>query len=59
MIQWISNSEKFGLKFALSAMFIGIFILTLLGGNKIKLDIIVAIIVFVIAVEVLSSSSAV
>ncbi|MCY9541937.1 AzlC family ABC transporter permease [Paenibacillus alvei] len=59
LAQWISNPEKFGLAFALPAMFIGILILSMLGRNKIKLDIFVAIIAVVIAVGssfVLSSS---
>ncbi|MEN1936555.1 AzlC family ABC transporter permease [Paenibacillus sp. 102] len=50
LAQWISNPEKFGLEFALPAMFIGILILTMLGRSKIKLDIVVAIIAVVIAV---------
>ncbi|AIG26657.1 AzlC family ABC transporter permease [Brevibacillus laterosporus] len=50
LAQWISNPEKFGLGFALPAMFIGILILTMLGRSKIKLDIVVAIIAVVIAV---------
>ncbi|WP_068793063.1 AzlC family ABC transporter permease [Brevibacillus laterosporus] len=50
LAQWISNPEKFGLEFALPAMFIGILILTMLGRSKIKFDIVVAIIAVVIAV---------
>ncbi|ARJ22155.1 branched-chain amino acid transporter AzlC [Bacillus mycoides] len=50
LAQWISNPEKFGLEFALPAMFIGILIITMLGRSKIKLDIVVAIIAVVIAV---------
>nr|WP_275444536.1 AzlC family ABC transporter permease [Paenibacillus sp. ACRRX] len=50
LAQWISNPEKFGLEFALPAMFIGILMLTMLGRNKIKLDIVVASIAVVIAV---------
>ncbi|AUM65148.1 branched-chain amino acid ABC transporter permease [Brevibacillus laterosporus] len=50
LAQWISHPEKFGLEFALPAMFIGILILTMLGRSKIKLDIVVAIIAVVIAV---------
>ncbi|MCM3342688.1 AzlC family ABC transporter permease [Paenibacillus sp. MER TA 81-3] len=50
LAQWISNPEKFGLEFALPSMFIGILILSMLGRNKIKLDIVVAIIAVVIAV---------
>ena len=50
LAQWISNPKKFGLEFALPAMFIGILILTMLGRSKIKLDIVVAIIAVFIAV---------
>ncbi|MGG4197327.1 AzlC family ABC transporter permease [Paenibacillus popilliae] len=50
LAQWISNPEKFGLAFALPAMFIGILVLSMLGRNRIKLDIVVAIIAVVIAV---------
>lgn len=50
LAQWISNPEKFGLGFALPAMFIGILIISMLGRSKIKLDIVVAIIAVVIAV---------
>ncbi|WP_268627517.1 AzlC family ABC transporter permease [Paenibacillus alvei] len=50
LAQWISNPEKFGLAFALPAMFIGILVLSMLARNRIKLDIVVAIIAVVIAV---------
>lgn len=50
LAQWISNPEKFGLAFALPAMFIGILVLSMLGRDRIKLDIVVAIIAVVIAV---------
>ncbi|EPY11195.1 MULTISPECIES: AzlC family ABC transporter permease [Paenibacillus] len=50
LAQWISNPEKFGLAFALPAMFIGILVLSMVGRNRIKLDIVVAIIAVVIAV---------
>ncbi|PJN91629.1 AzlC family ABC transporter permease [Bacillus sp. mrc49] len=59
LAQWISDPEKFGLEFALPAMFIGILVLSILGRNKIKTDIAVAIIAVVIAVGcsfVMSSS---
>ncbi|MFF0826294.1 AzlC family ABC transporter permease [Brevibacillus sp. NPDC003359] len=62
LAQWISNPEKFGLEFALPAMFIGILVLSMLGRNKIKLDIVVALIAVIIAVGstfVLSSSAGV
>ncbi|SYX83117.1 AzlC family ABC transporter permease [Paenibacillus alvei] len=50
LAQWISNPEKFGLAFALPAMFIGILVLSMVGRNRIKLDIVVAIIAVIIAV---------
>lgn len=50
LAQWISNPEKFGLAFALPAMFIGILVLSMLARNRIKLDIVVAIIAVIIAV---------
>lgn len=50
LAQWISDPEKFGLAFALPAMFIGILVISMLGRNRIKLDIVVAIIAVVIAV---------
>jgi 4-azaleucine resistance transporter AzlC len=57
--QWISNPEKFGLDFALPAMFIGLLVLSMLSRSKVALDVAVAIIAVVIAVgtsSVLSSS---
>ncbi|CAH0297080.1 Inner membrane protein YgaZ [Peribacillus sp. Bi96] len=50
LAQWISNPEKFGLEFALPAMFIGILVISILGRSKIKIDVAVAIIAVVIAV---------
>lgn len=50
--QWISDPEKFGLDFALPAMFIGLLILAIVSRNKIKLDVIVAVCALVIAVGV-------
>lgn len=50
--QWISNPEKFGLDFALSAMFIGLLVLSMASRGKIKLDIIVAIMAILIAVGI-------
>lgn len=47
---WISNPEKFGLDYALPAMFIGLLVLSMIGRKKFKLDIVVAIIAVVIAV---------
>jgi 4-azaleucine resistance transporter AzlC len=57
--QWISNPEKFGLDFALPAMFIGLLVLSMLSRKKIALDVMVAIIAVVVAVgtsSMLSSS---
>ncbi|MFD9625831.1 AzlC family ABC transporter permease [Peribacillus muralis] len=62
LAQWISDPEKFGLEFALPAMFIGILVLSILGRNKIKRDVAVAIIAVVVAVGsslVMSSSMAI
>lgn len=50
LAQWISNPEKFGLAYALPAMFIGILVLTILGRGKIKLDIFIVMIAVIIAV---------
>lgn len=50
--QWISDPEKFGLDFALPAMFIGLLILAIVSRKKVKLDVIVAICAVVIAVAV-------
>ncbi|TQR17943.1 AzlC family ABC transporter permease [Psychrobacillus soli] len=50
LAQWISNPEKFGLEFALPAVFIGLLIISILERSKIKLDVIVTIIAIVIAV---------
>lgn len=57
--QWISNPETLGLDFALTAMFIGLLVLSMLSRKKIRRDVVVAIIAVVIAVgasSVLSSS---
>ncbi|WP_181215926.1 AzlC family ABC transporter permease [Mesobacillus foraminis] len=48
--QWISNPEKFGLDFALPAMFIGLLVLTMASRGKVKLDIIVGIMAIIIGV---------
>ncbi|TCN26038.1 AzlC family ABC transporter permease [Mesobacillus foraminis] len=48
--QWISNPEKFGLDFALPAMFIGLLVLTIASRGKVKLDIIVGIMAIIIGV---------
>ncbi len=50
--QWISDPEKYGLDFALPAMFIGLLILAIVSRKKVKLDIIVAVCAIVIAVAV-------
>jgi len=49
---WISNPEKFGLDYALSAMFIGLLVLSIVSRSRIMLDITVAIIAIVIAVGI-------
>jgi 4-azaleucine resistance transporter AzlC len=54
---WISNPEKFGLDYALPAMFIGLLVLSMLSRKKIKLDIFVAIIAVIIAVGISSMFS--
>ncbi|WP_139084612.1 AzlC family ABC transporter permease [Bacillus sp. FJAT-27264] len=41
--QWISNPEKLGLDFALSAMFIGLLVLQLVGRRKLLKDMIVVL----------------
>lgn len=40
--QWITNPEKFGLDFALAAMFIGLLVLQMTSRKKIVIDLIVA-----------------
>ncbi len=50
--QWITNPEKFGLDFALPAMFIGLLVLQLVSRRKLVRDIIVAISAIVIAVGI-------
>lgn len=54
---WISDPEKFGLDYALPAMFIGLLVLSMLGRKKLKLDVVVAIISVVMAVIVSSMFS--
>ncbi|SFD81464.1 4-azaleucine resistance probable transporter AzlC [Paenibacillus catalpae] len=39
--QWITNPEKFGLDFALSAMFIGLLVLQMIGRKKLARDLVV------------------
>ncbi|MEW9667972.1 AzlC family ABC transporter permease [Ammoniphilus sp. 3BR4] len=48
--QWIANPEKFGLDFALPAMFIGLLILAMISRSNLKLDLIVAVSAVIIAV---------
>ncbi|WP_410511142.1 AzlC family ABC transporter permease [Paenibacillus sp. BR2-3] len=50
--QWITNPEKFGLDFALPAMFIGLLVLTILSRSKFALDILVGCIAVLVAVGV-------
>jgi len=58
--QWITNPQKFGLDFALPAMFIGLLVLLMVSRAKIAVDIIVAVsaVVIVIGVTMVSSGSA-
>ncbi|MEK4209508.1 MULTISPECIES: AzlC family ABC transporter permease [Paenibacillus] len=50
LAQWISDPDQFGLQFALPAMFIGILVISMIDRNKIKLDLVVAILAVIIAV---------
>ncbi|MGG1664549.1 AzlC family ABC transporter permease [Brevibacillus sp. NRS-1366] len=50
--QWIANPERFGLDFALPAMFIGLLVLAIVSRKRIKLDVVVAICAVIIAVGV-------
>ncbi|KAI7248113.1 hypothetical protein KC345_g11887, partial [Hortaea werneckii] len=50
--QWISSPEKWGLDFALPAMFIGLLVLTIMGRSRYVLDIIVGVIAVIVAVLV-------
>lgn len=50
LAQWVTNPAKFGLEFALPAMFIGILVLAVLGRKKYKLDVFIACLAAVIAV---------
>lgn len=58
--QWITSPEKFGLDFALPAMFIGLFMLQLTERSKVGVDLFVAMSAVVIAIAgtVLVSASA-
>ncbi|MED0677815.1 AzlC family ABC transporter permease [Aneurinibacillus thermoaerophilus] len=48
--QWLTSPEKFGLDFALPAMFIGLFMLQLIERSKFGVDLVVAISAVVIAI---------
>ncbi|WNS45448.1 AzlC family ABC transporter permease [Paenibacillus sp. MMS20-IR301] len=50
--QWISSPEKWGLDFALPAMFIGLLVLTMMSRRKYVLDLIVGAVSVIIAVLV-------
>jgi 4-azaleucine resistance transporter AzlC len=56
---WIANPEKFGLDFALPAMFIGLLVLQMVSRGKAMIDVVVAIsaVVIVVGVTLLSSGS--
>ncbi|MCP3772346.1 AzlC family ABC transporter permease [Paenibacillus sp. MZ04-78.2] len=58
--QWIPDPEKFGLDYALPAMFIGLFMLQLMGRSKVGVDLLVACcaVVTAIAGSVFISGSA-
>ncbi|UVI32787.1 AzlC family ABC transporter permease [Paenibacillus spongiae] len=57
--QWLTNPEKYGLDFALPAMFIGLLALAMASRNNLRLDIVVAIsaVVIVVGVGMLLSGS--
>ncbi|MFX3623532.1 MAG: AzlC family ABC transporter permease [Ectobacillus sp.] len=60
--QWISNPEAFGLDFALTAMFIGLFVLQTITRRKFKSDMIVtiaAVAITVTAGQIISGNVAV
>ncbi|WP_282940082.1 AzlC family ABC transporter permease [Paenibacillus sp. RC67] len=48
--QWISNPEQWGLDFALVGMFIGLLVLSMVGRNNIRRDLIVGIIALAVGV---------
>lgn len=50
--QWIADPEKFGLDFALPAMFIGLLVLSMVSRKQWRLDIVVGISAVVLAVGV-------
>lgn len=57
--QWITNPGKFGLDFALPAMFIGLLVLQMTSRSKIAIDVVVSIcaVILVVAVSLVASSS--
>lgn len=57
--QWITNPHKFGLDFALPAMFIGLLVLLMVSRTKYAADIIVAIsaVIMVVGVSLVTSAS--
>lgn len=57
--QWITNPERFGLDYALPAMFIGLLALLVASRRKIAVDLVVAIsaVVIVVGVTLVSSGS--
>ncbi|PZE19929.1 AzlC family ABC transporter permease [Paenibacillus xerothermodurans] len=57
--QWITNPEKFGLDFALPAMFIGLLVLQMASRGKIAVDIVVALsaVVIVVVMNMMSFGS--
>ncbi|GLX70461.1 AzlC family ABC transporter permease [Paenibacillus glycanilyticus] len=57
--QWITNPEKFGLDFALSAMFIGLLVLQLIGRQRLFRDLIVVVsaVIIVVGTSMVTSGS--
>ncbi|WMT43212.1 AzlC family ABC transporter permease [Paenibacillus sp. D2_2] len=57
--QWITDPQKFGLDFALPAMFIGLLVLLMVSRAKVAVDIVVAVsaVVIVVGVSLVTSAS--
>lgn len=57
--QWIADPQKFGLDYALAAMFIGLLVLAILARQKIKKDLLVALcaIITIVIFSTFTSSS--
>jgi len=57
--QWITNPQRFGLDYALPAMFIGLLVLLMMSRGTIRADMIAAVsaVVIVIVVTMVSSAS--